>query len=132
MGLAKYVVKKTNKDRFFGFSGIIFILLSAVFIGKDIYQLARFDRVESTLKVTNKHNGSGYKAHATYEYQGKRYEDKVLSYYNGVTMKDDEKFNVLIDPAKPDQPHTTTFFLDACFLIVGIPCLSGGLKKDRS
>lgn len=71
----------------------------------------------------------GYKAYATYEYRGERYEDKVLSSYNAFFMKDDGRFTVLIDPERPDQPQTTTFFWDAGFMASGLICLIIGLKK---
>ena len=129
MGLAKYAVKKADKKKVFLIIGILFVILSAGFFGKDIYRVTHFERVETTLKVTHK-SKRGYKAYAAYEYQGKHYEDKVLSYYNAFTMKDGKNLEVLIDPAKPDQPQTTTFFWDVCFMLTGIIFVIFGLKKD--
>ena len=129
MGLAKGIVKKTNSKRVILIIGIILVLIAAVLVGKDIYHVIHFDHVESTLKVTRKPK-RGYKAYASYEYQGRQYEDKVLSSYNGVVMKDGKSFTILIDPENPDQPQTTSFFLDALFMLSGVACVIVGLKKE--
>lgn len=127
MGLAKGIVKKSNKKRVFLFIGIILVLISMILFGKDIYHVIHFDHIESTLKVTHKPQ-KGYKAYASYEYQGKQYEDKVLSSYNGFVMKNGKSYTILIDPEKPDQPQTTSFSLDTLFLISGVACVIAGLK----
>ncbi|MCR5148002.1 MAG: DUF3592 domain-containing protein [Eubacterium sp.] len=136
MGLAKYAVKKTNKDKtkknkIFLIVGIVMMLLAAVWSAKDIYYVINFERVESTVKVVHKPK-KGKHAYVTYEYQGERYEDKVLSYYNAFTMKNGKELEVLINPEKPDQPYITTFFWDAVIMFFGITCVILGLKKDNT
>ncbi len=128
MGLAKGITKKSNKKSVFSIIGIILVLLALVLIGKDAYHVINYEHVESTLKVVRKPQ-RGYKAYASYEYKGKKYEDIVLSSYNGVIMKDGKSFTLLIDPANPDQPQTTSFFLDALFMISGVACVIVGKKK---
>ena len=130
MGLAKGIVKKPNKKRAFLIIGIILVLISMILFGKDVYHVINFDHIESTLKVTRKPK-RGYKAYASYEYKGKQYEDEVLSSYNGIVMKDGKSFTILIDPEKPDQPQTTSFFLDTLFMISGVACVIVGLKKNQ-
>ena len=128
MGLAGNFDKKVNKGNIFLITGVILLLVSVALLGKDIYYLTHFEHVETTLNVIH-YPDRGYKAYASYEYQGQRYEEKALSFYNAFVMKDDKTFTVLIDPAKPDSPKSTTFSIDACLMFFGIISVLVGLKR---
>ena len=119
----------TNTKGVFLIVGLLLILLSAVLFGFDIYHAVRYEHAEAALNVVHTPK-KGKKAHVSYEFQGKHYEDKVLSSYNGFVMKDGQSYTILIDPEKPDEPHTTSFFLDAMFLAAGAACAAAGLKND--
>lgn len=134
MGLAKYAVKKTdnskNDDKFFLIIGVLLIIAAIALTGYDIYKLTHYERVES--KVVNVlRRSNGRHAHVTYEYDGKLYEDIALSYYDAFTMKTGKKHTVLINPAKPEKPHTTMFFMDVLLFLMGYLCMLPGLKKNN-
>ena len=131
MGLARNFEKGTNKNRILLIIGILFLLTSIAFFCKDIYMVTQFEYVESTMTVIHKPK-KGYHAYVSYEYHGAQYEDKALSYYNGFVMKNGKKYTILINPAKPETPYTTAFSFDILFLITGILCLYGSLKKESN
>ncbi len=105
------------------------VIAAIALTGYDIYKLTHYERVES--KVVNVlRRSNGRHAHVTYEYDGKLYEDIALSYYDAFTMKTGKKLTVLINPAKPEKPHTTMFFMDVLLLLMGYLCILAGSKKQ--
>lgn len=123
MGLAKYAVKKTDNnkkdEKFFLIIGVLLVIAAIALTGYDIYKLTHYERVES--KVVNVlRRSNGRHAHVTYEYDGKLYEDIALSYYDAFTMKIGKKLTVLINPAKPEKPHTTMLFYGCVTFPYGI------------
>lgn len=99
--------------------GILLLVIGIGLGAWDVYCLTQFERVESQL-IVRRSSRKGKKAHVSYEYQGQKYENKVLSSYNAFTMKSGKAYTVLIDPEHPDRPHATTFALDTFFVIFGI------------
>lgn len=118
-----------NKNMIFVSVGILLLLIGLGLGGMDVYRLTNYDRVESMLTVTYRQH-SGKKAHVSYEYQGTRYEDKVLSSYNAFTMKDGKAYDLLINPASPEHPQTTSFALDVLFLVMGGVAVYAGTRKE--
>ncbi|HBZ53430.1 MAG TPA: hypothetical protein DEO82_06620 [Eubacterium sp.] len=130
MGLAKAYVKKSDKNRTVLIVGIVLILVATVLFGFDVYKSVKLEHVESSMKVIHKPK-KGKKAYVTYDYQGERYEDKVLSYYNAFVMKNGKKFTVLIDPAKPDEPKTTNYAIDVLVMFFGVVCVVATVKNNH-
>lgn len=119
-----------TKERSFLIVGIAFILIALVLGGLDVYHSTHFEKVEAQLFVVH-NQSSGKRAHVHYEYKGVKYEDKALSSYNAFTMKNGKAYTVLIDPKKPDVPHTTSFALDIMFLVIGVVCVLSWIKERK-
>ena len=119
------------KKKGFMLIGCLLILGSLALCGLDVYRLINFEKVNATVEVYRRTKGK--KARVTYEYGGEIFENKVLASYNGFVMKNGKKLTVMIDPAKPDDPHTTSFALETMCLLCGVAILIGEKKtKGRS
>lgn len=116
-----------KKGRWLMIVGCLMMLGAFLFSGLDIYRLFTFEKVDAAVEVYR--SPKGKKARVTYEYGGEIYEDYVLSSYNAFTMKNGKKMTVLIDPAKPENPHVTNFAMETLFLLGGVLILYGELKQ---
>lgn len=105
----------------------MFIIVGGLLLFKDIHASRNYVKTESviTLYRTVKNEK---KAKVTYEYDGKKYEDKTIDSYNGFTMKDGKNYTVYINPEKPDQPVTVSYALDVVFVGMGVFAMVVAIK----
>ena len=109
--------------------GVLLFVFAIILGALDLYRMTSYEHVDSMLRISYR-KGAGKKAHVSYEYQGVKYEDKVLSAYNAFTMKDGKSYTVLIDPDVPENPYTTSFALDLMILAGGVASIYAGRKKE--
>ena len=120
-------------NRIFIVVGIILVALALVSSGRSVYRMITCDRVEAELRVVE-HNGAerSWHAHVNYEYDGKKYTDIALTSFNAFTMKNGKKYRILIDPAHPDRPMTTSFGMDGILLLFGAVFFYAGYRGRKN
>lgn len=120
-----------DNDRWVLYAVLLVLLIGLSLGGLDIYSLTHYDKVESMLTVRDGNKPGKKNAYASYEYMGTRYEDKYLDRYDAFTMKNGKSYVVLINPASPEKPHTTSFALEVLFIVIGAAGVYGCIKKGK-
>lgn len=99
----------------------IFFLIGCILLGKDIYSINKYEKVEAVVSIfyAKRKGKADKRAKVTYEYEGREYADIVLDSYNGFTMKDGKECSIYINPEYPDTPVVPSYAFDIILIAFG-------------